>query len=182
VSDGAHLRFFRSADIQTSLRDEALVGSVAGCSAAPGASSRVPQGSLAFTVECLRRSPFTPMRGIFIPWPVTNASGARPLKPRYENGESFLTDSQDITNVAAALVLGAKEFVRFDARQGALGGTKPQAVEAVEFHCKRSLLPVCWSLVWICRDATHHGWHQRKSIRFASEFMSARHGRTFRLV
>jgi hypothetical protein len=55
-----------------------------------------------------------------MPWSVTNALGARPLKPRYENEESLLADSQDITRVAAALVLGAKEFVTFDARQGAL--------------------------------------------------------------
>ena len=80
----------------------------------------MPQGSLAFTVECLRRRPFRSMRTAYIPWPVTNASGARPLKPRYANEESFLADSQDIIRVAAALVLGANEFVTFDARQGAL--------------------------------------------------------------
>jgi len=51
---------------------------------------------------------------------VTNASGARPLNPRYANDESLLADSQDIMHVAAALVLGAKEFVTFDTRQGAL--------------------------------------------------------------
>ena len=87
---------------------------------APEARSRVPEGSLAFTVECLRRTPFTPMRGYILPWPVTNASEARPLKPRYANEESFLADSQDTTHVAAALVLRAKEFVTFDARQAAL--------------------------------------------------------------
>ena len=38
-SGGAHLRFFRSAGIQTSLGDEALVGGVAGCSA--GSRSQV---------------------------------------------------------------------------------------------------------------------------------------------
>ena len=52
--------------------------------------------------------------------PVTNASGARPLKPRYANDESFLADLPDIMHFAAALVLGAKEFVTFGARQGAL--------------------------------------------------------------
>ena len=55
-----------------------------------------------------------------MPWPVTNASGARPLKPRYANGESLLAYSQDIMHVAAALVVGANEFVTFDTRQGAL--------------------------------------------------------------
>jgi hypothetical protein len=70
----------------------------------------MPQAQAVHSVEGLRG----------LPWPVTNAFGARPLKPRYANEESFLADSQDIMHVAAALVLAAKEFVTFDARQGAL--------------------------------------------------------------
>jgi hypothetical protein len=59
---------------------------------APGARSRVPQGSLAFTVECRRRKPFT-VRRTCMPWPVTNAFAARPLNPRHVNEESLLAES-----------------------------------------------------------------------------------------
>jgi len=102
VSDGAQLRFFRSADIlfqcHQGLRAEntraagprpcpggtygnnqtlqrwAIIKHPSGMEVwwaawqagqrARGARSRVPLGSLAFAVECVRRSPFTPMRAI----------------------------------------------------------------------------------------------------------------------
>jgi hypothetical protein len=101
-------------------RDGALAGGVAGCSA----GSRRQVTSVAGKPRFHRRMPQAQAvhsdADRNMPWSVTNASGARPLKPRYANEESLLAESQDIIHVAAALVLVAKEFITFDARQGAL--------------------------------------------------------------